>query len=261
MKKALWVLAFCVASVVASSAAHATQSSTDASDLWWNPNESGWGMQVVQTGTVIVVTMFVYDEARNPAWYTATANNPGGLVWSGDLYKTNGPWFGMTPFDPATVAPAKVGTLTFAAGPTVISATVTYTIDGVTVTKDVQRQTLTFDCFCGEYVGMIREVLTCDDSARNGTFNAPSAITIYHNSAAPFVMTSTEQGRSCSYSGTYAQYGRFGQVTDGAYSCTDGTSGAFQFAEMYVNTTGFTGRGTLRSQGCTATFSFGGIRK
>ena len=261
MKKAFCALAFCAAGLLAPSPTQATQSSTDASDLWWKPDESGWGMQVVQTGTVIVVTMFVYDETQNTAWYTATADNPGGLVWSGDLYKTNGPWFGTGAFDPAKVSRARVGTLTFAAGPTVSSATVTYTVNGITVTKDIQRQTLTFDCFCGEYVGMFREVATCDDAAQNGTFDVPSTITIYHNSGAPFVMTSTEQGRSCSYSGTYAQYGRFGQVTDGTYSCTDGISGAFQFAEMHVNTTGFTGRGTLRNQHCTATFSFGGIRK
>jgi hypothetical protein len=45
--------------------AYATAYSTDQSDLWWNPNESGWGMQVVQTGSVIFVTMFVYDQNNN----------------------------------------------------------------------------------------------------------------------------------------------------------------------------------------------------
>src|SRR5207253_24569 len=87
-------------------------SGADVSDLWWNPSESGWGMQLVQQATTVFATIFVYDTHGIPIWYTATLNflgvDPSGaLSFSGDLYLTNGPWFGTVPFNPAQVAGAQ----------------------------------------------------------------------------------------------------------------------------------------------------------
>ncbi len=36
-----------------------TAVTTDVSDLWWNPSESGWGMQLVQEGNFVFATVFV----------------------------------------------------------------------------------------------------------------------------------------------------------------------------------------------------------
>lgn len=41
-------------------------------DLWWNPNESGWGMGITQQGNLMFLTWFVYDNPRNPVWYVAS---------------------------------------------------------------------------------------------------------------------------------------------------------------------------------------------
>ena len=76
---------------------HSTSFTTDQSDLWWVPNESGWGMQLVQRGSVIFATLFVYDPTGNPTWYTATLDPmAGNLTWTGDLYATTGPYFETT---------------------------------------------------------------------------------------------------------------------------------------------------------------------
>ena len=50
----------------------ATSYSPDQSDLWWIPDESGWGFQIVQRDSVIFLTMFVYGSAGAPTWYVAT---------------------------------------------------------------------------------------------------------------------------------------------------------------------------------------------
>src|SRR5438552_11226006 len=82
----------------------ATSFTTDQSDLWWNPAESGWGMQLVHRGSVIFATLFVYDQSNKPIWYVATLNYSGSnLVWTGDLLLTNGPWLGTVPFNPNAV--------------------------------------------------------------------------------------------------------------------------------------------------------------
>jgi hypothetical protein len=242
--------------------ASATAFSTDASDLWWNPNESGWGMQVVQTASTIFVTMFVYDQNSNPIWYSSTGVWQDNYVWTGDLYQTSGPWFGTAPFDPGAVTRTKVGTLTFAASSSVIQATVTYSVNGVVVTKAIQRQTLTNDNFGGTYQGMFKQVVTCADATKNGTFDVPAVLTIAHSGGAAFTLVATEQSGTCTYTGGYAQYGRMGQVlTRATYSCTDGTAGTFQLFEMNVNITGFSSRGTVQNANCSATFHLGGVRE
>ena len=231
---------------------------TDESDLRWNPNESGWGMQVLQTGSTIFVDVRLRPE-QHPNWYTATGTSQGNFVWTGDLYQTSGPWFGMAPFNPGVVALTKVGTLTFATT-TVIQRTVTYSVNGVVVTKAIQRQTLTYDNFGGTYQGMFKQVLTCADATNNGTFDVPAVLNIAHNGGNAFTLMATMQSGTCT--GSYVQYGRMGQVLTGTtYSSTDGTAGTFQLFEMYVNITGFSSRGTFQNQGCSATVYLGGVRE
>ncbi|MGH9549106.1 MAG: hypothetical protein ACRD3W_07025, partial [Terriglobales bacterium] len=82
--------------------APATSFSTDQSDLWYIASESGWGIQLVQRGNLIFITMFVYDPTGKPIWYVGTLNPTGtALVWSGDIYVTTGPWFGTQPYNTA----------------------------------------------------------------------------------------------------------------------------------------------------------------
>jgi hypothetical protein len=217
-------------------------------------------MQVVQEASTIFVTLYVYDQAGNPIWYVATGVYQGTAVWTGDLYQTTGPWFGAPVFDPATVTATKVGTLTF--NPFFVeSGAVTYSINGVVVTKQIQRQTLRNDSFAGTYVGQFKDELTCNDPAQNGTVIVPVTLTVAHPGTSAFTMVTTGSAATCTYTGTYSQTGRFGSVNNGSYNCTDGTSGTFRLAEMYVNVSGFTGRGTFQNTACSAASHFGGMRQ
>jgi len=131
--------------------ASATSYSTDQSDLWWNPSESGWGIQFVHRGNLIFATMFVYDPSKVPIWYGGTLYPTGAsFTWSGANYETSGPWFGNVPFNPAQVTNRVVGTMTWVATST-SAGTLTYTVDGVSVSKLLVRQTLVFDDFSGRF--------------------------------------------------------------------------------------------------------------
>jgi len=83
------------------SPAYATSFTTDQSDLWYIPAESGWGMQLVQRGNVIFATLFVYDP-NNPTWYTATMDYTSNYTWTGTLYATTGTDFSL-PWNPAAL--------------------------------------------------------------------------------------------------------------------------------------------------------------
>lgn len=127
---------------------------TNYSDQWWVPAESGWGASVQQQADTIVVGLLVYGSDGQPRWFSATAplqaaTGSGHDVFAGDLHESTGPWFGTT-FNPALVTTRKVGALTFDAT-SFGSATLSYTIDGAAVVKSVARQTWAREDLSGHY--------------------------------------------------------------------------------------------------------------
>ena len=148
-------------------AALATSFSTDQSDLWYVPTESGWGMQLVQRDTVIFATLFVYDMNNKPTWFVATLTYQGNLAWSGDLLATTGPWFGAVPFDASTVVVRKVGTMSWTAQTSNVGTT-SYSVDGVNVSKSIVRQSLAAEDYSGHYAGATHLATTgCVDPTRD----------------------------------------------------------------------------------------------
>ena len=239
----------------------ATSFTTDQSDLWWNPNESGWGMQLVHRGSVIFATMFVYDPSRTPIWYVATLGYAGNLVWTGDLLLTSGPWFGAVPFNPTTVSFRKVGSLTWTAD-TVSSGTLNYSVDGVFVTKNLVRQLLVYDDFNGAYRGATHEDISgCFNPAFNGAIEQNTTLNITQSGTAVTVSGAFGNGGFCRYNGTFSQAGQMGQV-DGSYSCNSGDFGSFTILEMQVNISGVTARLIADSNplGCHVSGWLGGMR-
>lgn len=133
-------------------------------DLWWNPAESGWGINFThQYGSVetIFASMFTYEagagNTNKGLWTVATLPKTGERAinvgttaqpsfrlertFSGDLLRVTGSAFNAVPFIPLNAATnvTKVGTMraVFTEGN---KATLTYDINGQAVTKAIQRQ-------------------------------------------------------------------------------------------------------------------------
>src|SRR5512139_1753139 len=139
--------------VLASGGAHAA-STTDFSDQWWVPTESGWGASVLQQSNTLFIDVMVYGADGKPTWFVAAASlqtsRPAGhTVFVGDLYATTGPYYGAT-FNRSLVTERKAGTLTFDAT-TATNATFSYTVDGTPVVKNVTRQTWSYEYLGGTY--------------------------------------------------------------------------------------------------------------
>ncbi len=119
-----------------------TPGSTNYTSLWWNPTESGWGLNVNQQGDIAFATLFTYDSSGNPMWLVMSRGDrqSGTDTFSGPLYRTTGPAFNANPFTPINQSNiTQVGTMTIAfSGPN--SGTLTYTMNGVTVAKSIQQQ-------------------------------------------------------------------------------------------------------------------------
>ncbi|HLX23668.1 MAG TPA: c-type cytochrome [Usitatibacter sp.] len=108
------------------------------SDLWWNPNESGWGFNIIQHGTgVLFCVMFTYAGGDVPMWYVV----PGG-TWNtatnftGAIYQVSGTAVNQ-PFVGSAATAVGTATLQFTDQN---DATLTMTVNGTQVVKQIQRQ-------------------------------------------------------------------------------------------------------------------------
>jgi hypothetical protein len=113
---------------------------TNYQDLWFNPSESGWGINFTHQGNIIFATLFNYDAARRDLWLVASSMNrqPDGS-YSGELYITTGPAFNSVPWPSSSVTVTTVGTMSvrFSNGE---NGVLTYTASGNTVVKSITRQ-------------------------------------------------------------------------------------------------------------------------
>ena len=244
--------------------AHATSFSIDQSDLWYIATESGWGMQLVQRGSVIFATLYVYGPAGEPNWYTATLDYTSNLTWTGTLYTTTGPYFATIPFNPMLVGYTPVGMLTWAAQ-SVETGTLTYSVNGTTVVKNVVRQPLVLDDFSGHYAGGFHRVLTgCVNTMLNGTTDVMGTIELTQNGTAVTILeTLPATGASCTYTGNLSEAGQMGAVQQLGFTCIDGTGGTGSFDGMQVTQFGITGSFAAtytNPQGCQSSGWFGGFR-
>lgn len=262
MKRSLQALAV-VALVAVLGVARASTATTEITDMWWNPAESGWGVNVILQDDIAFLTFFVYDTTNTPIWYTSNvqyqgSDQSGALVWTGPLYVTSGPWFGG-PFPPANVTIRQAGTASFVLTD-FNQASLTYTVDGIVVTKSLQRQTWKSENYTGNYIGGYSVTLSkCNPSSLNGVQEVGGVLSV--NQAGDAVsMSAVSTLSTCTFNGAYSQTGKLGQV-GGSYSCTDGTAGTFTMYEMTPTLDGFTAFASGQNQFCQWSGSFGGITR
>jgi hypothetical protein len=207
---------------------------TDVTDLWWNPNESGWGLQANQSGNVVFLTIFVYGTDNSPRWVTAQLTYTGGNTFTGPVYLTNGPYYGLSSFNPAQVTGTQVGTMTFVLD-TVSTAHISYTISGVVVNKNIQRQPLLLESISGGYAGAINLTATnCVNPANNGQGSGGMTLTLNQSGSSisgSVGLFSSTAGDACNIVGTYTEAGRMGHISS-TYSCTTGEVGNMNLTEL-----------------------------
>jgi hypothetical protein len=241
------------------SPAHATSFTTDQSDLYYIVTEQGWGMQLVQRGSVIFATLFIYGPTGEPTWYTATLDYTSNLTWTGQLIATTGTYFG-SPWNPGALTVNAVGTMTWQA-PLVNGGTLTYVVDGVTVVKNVTRQELVSDDYSGHYAGGFHGDFTgCVNPAINGIRELVGTTDVTQNGTALLVTTSD----GCVYTGTLSEAGQMG-FAQMSLTCPDGTVAAVSFDQMQVTPFALSGAfaatySNAAAAGCQSSGWFGGFR-
>ena len=241
--------------------AAATSFSTDQSDLYYITAESGWGIQLVQRGSVIFATMFVYGPSGAPTWYVATMDSTDGATWTGDLLATTGPYFATVPFNPLSVTVTKVGTMTWAPQ-TSATGLLTYDVNGIVIVKNVTRQTLVFDDYSGTYLGAIHASATgCTSPSDNSPpADLPLTTITVSQSGQSITLTISILSVPLTITGILSQDGQFGSIT-GTYAGS-GEVGNASVSQMNVQTHSLTATFSLQSTnlGCLDSGYFAGMR-
>ncbi len=240
---------------------------TDKTDLYYIPAESGWGMTIANQGNTIFVTAYVYDSAQLPTWFVGTGalvstDSQGVNLYGGDWYAVRGPYYGSGAFDPNTVAATKVGTFTYREL-SVTTGQIGYTVNGIAVSKTVQRQTLANNPNVnGNYAGAYFSTITgCPVASNNGVVGAFFTMTASGTpSATSFTIAFQDgSGAVCNASGPYTQAGRMGSIT-GTWSCTGAINGNTTIFEIESGLNGISARFHNTFGGCVENGHFQAAR-
>jgi photosystem II stability/assembly factor-like uncharacterized protein len=93
-----------------------------ASDLWFNPAQSGWGISLHQQYSTMFVTWFLYAEDGSPTWLFMPEASVSNGTTTGDVYRAaSRPG---TPYQANGVTVSKLGSASFYTQPGNVSATI-----------------------------------------------------------------------------------------------------------------------------------------
>jgi hypothetical protein len=239
-------------------------------DVYFNPNESGWGFFLVQSDTFQFLALFIYGQDGKPTWYTGGLTQDAAGNFSGPLFATTGTYFAV-PWQ--GVNATQVGTIAF--NPIdAYHATLIYTVNGIgTVTKTVQRQTLTAYTLGGNYSGsMSGSVSSCNDPMSNdAAFRGRYGLTVTQvgdqSATLSFAFVdSTHAGLVCTLAGPLTHLGRVYQMANVQASCTGLPTGPTGIHSDTVDAFNVTGEGIEghwtgnMGGGCTVSLHFEAVR-
>lgn len=122
-------------------------------DLWWNPAEPGWGVNLNHQGDKVFATWFTYDSDGAGMWLVIPDASGSAERMTGTIYRATG-----VPLQQINGAPAAnfplpdvgSGTFQFADANRI---TFSYTLDGVSQVKSLQRQAISSTTRCVETRG------------------------------------------------------------------------------------------------------------
>jgi hypothetical protein len=234
-------------------------------DLWYDPAESGWGVQVVHSNTFQFLTLFIYGADGRPTWFVASLNEDAQGNYNGLLYATVGPYY-AAPWDPAQYVPTEVGTAAFQPIDA-YHANLIYGLTGAApVTKTIRRQTLTAQVLRGDYSGSLSgTVAGCSDPGNNkpavrGRYNL-TVVQVGDTSAS--LTFAFVDGMVCTLSGQLAHLGALYRIANAQYACTgQGITPGMTTANVerfHSTQQGIEGRWTATAGGCTETIRFAAV--
>jgi len=116
-----------------------TNSTTEITGLWWNADESGWGVTLTQQYDIIFATLFTYNDDGSPTWYFASDCRVTANECSGELYRATGGAEITEPWGDTEIEVEDVGFISFTFANDGVGR-MTFTLNGQSGAKDITRQ-------------------------------------------------------------------------------------------------------------------------
>lgn len=209
--------ALCIAFLAAPLRAAAT----DYTDMWYIVLESGWGVNLTQNEGVIFATFFVYGPNNQPIWFVAIMGRDGNGNFAGNLFTTVGPYFGG-PWDPASYSATLAGTASFAPTSSYTGTLKYALINGPSVQKSIERQTLTTIALGANYIGgQTGTWSSCQDGSPDSSYSDTYNLNVTHaNGVATLIFSYNLAVGTCTMAGTLDQHGQLYRIDPASYSCT-----------------------------------------
>ncbi len=232
----------------------------DWNDLFWNPAESGWGVNFVQNGNFIFATFFVYDEGLQPTWYSGQMTIDAIGIWSGPLYATTGSFYGA-PWNPGQRTTTAVGIVTFAPSSST-GGTLTYNVNNVNVSKQVIRQTLQTIAIGGDYFGgIVADVYNCTNPLLNQVVRLYSQFAVVQTAGGQLQFDfSLTDGGTCRMVGNFVQDGTLLRIPSASYTCSTGLTTTAVVSQIKATNNGIEGQWIANvNAGCTEAGYFSAI--
>ena len=236
---------------------------TDFTDIWYIPQESGWGVNVVQSDTFLFLTFFIYGADNKPTWYTASLDWDG-TRYSGNVYATQGTYW-ANPWNPADHPDAQsVGTASFQPDAlNAYQATLVYAVNGAgSVTKHIVRQSLRQITIAGTYLGAQVGGYTGTGCTASGSYSDRYALSVTQSTTSAALTFDYDSGAVCTITGALNQNGQLYDMPNASYVCT-GTLAFTTTAAVYelkATAQGFEGRLSANlPSGCQENASFAGV--
>lgn len=116
-----------------------TVPATNYTDLWWNENESGWGVALTRQNDMVFAVLYSYDVNGKAIWYVASSCPVVGNACAGELYQVIGGSALTSTWNGTAKVVTKVGAISFSFSDA-NRASMTYTINGVAGSRNIIRQ-------------------------------------------------------------------------------------------------------------------------
>ena len=242
--------------------ASAQAAATDYTDIWFNPQEAGWGMKMSCRATISYVSDFSFTAptAINPTWfYRPRSRSTARATTTARCSRRSAHY---------TSLPALRGASFTAAGNASFqpldsyTAKLVYTVNNVgTVTKTIQRQPLTSIPLSGDYTGgLVLQQSQCAN-AGVGTLTLNASISQPVNNSGPTTIAiSRADGMTCNFVGPLTQWGKLYQMPNATYTCSNGRNTTARVDEIEATAHGIEGQWSAFVEGsCVETGTFSAV--
>jgi len=234
---------------------------SDYTDLWWTPAEPGWGVNFAQQGNALFATFYVYAIDGRSVWFTAQMSRDGsGDRFTGPLYRITGTFYGAPAWGGYNIVQA--GTATFNASSST-TATLDYNVDGVVVSKSIERLTLAPLSVAGVYIGGVSgRRLGCGTDGN--PIIEPMQFDVQHSTVTNDIridqISTATFKLVCRMEGRATQLGRLLTVSNASYACIDGWEAPARIYNLRPTPAGFEGQWVSDAgEGCIESGQFSGV--